>query len=276
MTEKQLRETRAAWDEIAAGFDEHTTPLTIPFAEAVLQRVDLRPGMRFLDVAAGSGALGLPAARLGAEVVATDVSPVMVERLEARARDEGLTTLEARVMDGGALDLADDSFDVAGSQNGVSVFPEFERGLGELVRVTRPGGRVLLAAFGPPAEATFITTFVGALQATVPAFDGLPMDPPPLPFQVADPGTLRAHLADAGLADVGVDAVTWEMEFRSAGHLWDVVVNSNPIGAAMVADLTGEQRTAVERALDERLRERAGGSGPAVLPTRMNVATGTK
>ena len=81
MTETPLDETRAAWDEIAAGFDEHVTSLAIPLAEEALRRVDLRPGMRVLDVAAGSGAFGLVAARLGAEVLATDISPAMVERL---------------------------------------------------------------------------------------------------------------------------------------------------------------------------------------------------
>jgi len=59
--------------------------------------------MRFLDVAAGTGALSIPAARLGAQVMATDISPAMVKRLNARAREEGLPNLDARVMDGLAL-----------------------------------------------------------------------------------------------------------------------------------------------------------------------------
>ena len=59
------------------------------WANEGLRRADLRPGMRFLDVAAGSGALSIPAARLGAQVLAADMSPVMLERLKARARKPG-------------------------------------------------------------------------------------------------------------------------------------------------------------------------------------------
>lgn len=276
MTAKELRETQAAWDEVAAGFDEYTTPLTISFAEMALDRVDLGPGVRFLDVAAGSGALSIPAARLGAEVVATDVSPAMVELLAARARNEDLADLEARVMDGHALEFEDDTFDVSASQNGVSLFPDMQRGLREMVRVTKPGGQVLVLAFGPPTEAEFLVFFMGAMQATIPGFDGLPVDPPPLPFQVADPEELRARFADAGLNDIHVDTETWEMEFQSSTHLWDVVVNSNPIAAALVADLSREQIAEVQTALDIKLRERSGGSGPAVLTTRMNIGIGTK
>ena len=276
MTAKEFRETQAAWDEIAAGFDEYATPLTISFAEAALQRVDLRPDMRFLDVAAGSGALSIPAARLGAEVVATDISPAMAELLTARARNEDLATIEAHVMDGHALEFDDDTFDVSASQNGVSLFPDMQRGLREMVRVTKPGGRVLTLAFGPPTEAEFLTFFMGAMQAAIPGFDGLPMDPPPLPFQVADPEKLRTELVDAGLNDIRIDTDTWDTEFQSATHLWNVVVNSNPIAVSLVGDLSKEQIAEVQKALDTKLRERSGGSGPAVLTTRMNIGIGTK
>ena len=89
---------RDAWDEIAGGYDEFVTPTHMWLANEGLRRVGLRSGMRFLDVAAGSGALSVPAARLGAQVLSTDMSPVMLNKLEARARKEGLN-LETRVID---------------------------------------------------------------------------------------------------------------------------------------------------------------------------------
>ena len=71
------------------------------------------PGMRFLDVAAGSGALCIPAARLGAGVLATDSPRRCSTLLARRASDEELN-IETRVMDGHALELEDGSFDMAG------------------------------------------------------------------------------------------------------------------------------------------------------------------
>src|SRR5687767_15517705 len=79
----------AAWDAIAAGYDEFVTPTHMWLGDEGLRRAGLRPGMRFLDVAAGTGALSLPAARLGARVLSTDLPPVILEPLAARARRDG-------------------------------------------------------------------------------------------------------------------------------------------------------------------------------------------
>ena len=98
-------QTRNAWDEIASGYDQFVTPSHNSLAEKTLRLAGLRSGMHFLDVAAGTGALSLPAARLAAQVVATDISPVMIQRLNARALEEGLSNLEGYVMDGHNLDL---------------------------------------------------------------------------------------------------------------------------------------------------------------------------
>jgi ubiquinone/menaquinone biosynthesis C-methylase UbiE len=270
-----IEQIRGAWNSIAGGFDEFVTPKTLVLGEEVMRRLELRPGMRLLDVAAGSGGLSIPAARVGAEVVATDLAPAMIERLTARAHAEGLSTLRGRAMDGHALELDDDAFDVAVSLNGVSLFPDMARGLAELVRVTRPGGRVVIVAFGPINTIEFITFFTSAVQAAVPGAIPLPTDPPPLPFQAADPDVLRERLATAGLRDVRVDTITWETEFDSVQHLWRVFTASNPIGAQMVAGLSDEQRVEVTQVLEGMLRERSAGAPGAVLRAEVNIGIGT-
>ncbi len=267
---------RDQWERIAAGYDDHVTPLHLAMADDPLDRVGLRAGMRVLDVAAGSGALSIPAARRGAKVVATDIAPTMIDRLVRRAQAHGLADVDARVMDGCDLEFDDGSFDVAASQNGVSSFPDLARGLRELVRVTRPGGRVLIVALGPPPRAEFLSFFTAAMQAVVAHFRGLSMDPPPLPFQVADPETLGTQLSGAGLRDVTVEPCTWTMAIGTSSQLWEVVTHSSPSGAELVADLTDEQRDAVREVLDGMLREQAGGHRAPVLTARMNVGIGRR
>src|SRR4026208_1694284 len=82
--------TLEAWDHIAPGYDRTNTPTQIWLGNEALQRAGLRFGSRFLDVAAGSGALSIPAARIGATVVAVDHSKIMLELLEKRANQESL------------------------------------------------------------------------------------------------------------------------------------------------------------------------------------------
>lgn len=266
-----------AWDAIAAEYDRFVTSRGRTLATEALGLAGLRAGDRFLDVAAGSGGLSLPAARLGAGVVATDWSPGMIERFEARAREEGFPEAEGRVMDCHALDFADDSFDVTGSMFGVMLVPDQPQALREMVRVTRPGGRVLLIGFGDPKHFEALQFFLGGIRSVVPDFEGLPNDPPPLEFQVSDPAELRRRLRDAGLQDVEVHTGHEErLEMRSGQDLWDWCLGSNPIPGMLVSDLTEEQKAAVQHALDERIAERADGRDAAILTAALNIGVGTK
>jgi ubiquinone/menaquinone biosynthesis C-methylase UbiE len=272
------QDTRAAWDSIAAGYDEFVTAPGMPSAEDGLRRAGIRAGMRVLDVACGSGALGIPAARLGAQVLAVDQSPKMLERLQARARQEALSNIECRVMDGTALQVEDDSFDIAASQFGVMLFPEMPRGINEMARVTKPGGRVLMIVYDAPQKLDFFTFFVAAIRAALPDFSGPPHDPPPLPFQLQDPAKLRRELENAGLKDIRVEPGAEKLTLPSGKALWDWLINSNPIVDGVLAELklTQEQTETVQRALERGIRERAGGSGPAVLSNPVHIGIGRK
>ena len=265
-----------AWSAIAEGYDRYVAPQEADLANEGLRLAGLQAGQRFLDVAAGTGGLSLPAARLGAQVVASDWSPAMIERFQARVREEGLPDAEGRVMDCHALDLPDDSFDVTGSQFGVMLVPDQPRALREMVRVTKPGGHVLLIAYSDPSELEFLHWFVAALKAVAPEFPGIPDDPPPLEFQVADPDVLRQRLTDAGLKDVRVERTAERPAFTSGQELWDWLYHGNPIAEMLVGDLTDQQRDTMRQVLGGMLRERADSSGKAVLENAVHIGIGTK
>ena len=265
-----------AWDSIADGYDRFVAPQEEELANEALKLVGLKPGEHFLDVAAGTGGLALPAARLGATVLATDWAPAMIERLQSRADAEQLRNVTSNVMDCHALALPDDAFDVTGSQFGVMLVPGQGQALKEMVRVTKPGGRVLLVAYGYPQDLEFLQFFISALVAVVPDFPGIPDDPPPLEFQVADPDVLRRRLVDAGLKNVQVVATTERPVFESGQQMWDWVLYGNPIPGMLVADLTEEQKARLRGVLDGMLRERAGTDGHTVLRNAVNIGVGTK
>ncbi len=267
-----------AWDAIAAGYAEHVAPGEQSLSAAALGLVGLTPGEKFLDVAAGPGGLGLAAARLGATVLATDWAPQMVAQFESRVRSEGLPDASARVMDAHALDLQDNRFDMTGSQFGVMLVPDQAQALSEMVRVTKPGGRVLLIAYGSPAEFDALRFFVAALQTVVPDFAGLP-DPPPLEFQVADPDVLRERLVAAGLRDVRVDTTQQErLELSTGQEAWDWMVFSNPITEMILEDVgvSEADRARMRAALEMMIRDRATADGVAVLTAPINIGWGRK
>ncbi len=267
-----------AWDQIAAGYAEHVAPGEQALSVAALRLVGLSPGEELLDVAAGPGGLGLAAARLGATVLAIDWAPLMVAQFGARAQSEGLTNATARVMDAHALDLEDDRFDVTGSQFGVMLVPDQMVALREMVRVTKPGGRVLIVAYGSPQEFEALQLFIDALQSVAAGFEGLP-DPPPLEFQTADPDILRQRLVAAGLRDVQVDTSHQErLELTAGRDLWDWMSFSNPITGILLDgfDVSTADRGRMRAALDEMVRRRADETGVAVLTAPLNIGWGRK
>jgi SAM-dependent methyltransferase len=201
----------------------------------------------------------------------------MLELLAARARSEGLR-IENKIMDGHALELADSSFDIAGSQFGVMLFPDMPKGIREMARVVKPGGRVLMTVYGDPHKIDFLSFLIGAIQSVRPDFTGLPLDPPPLPFQLQDPKRLHEELTAAGLKAIRVETITESTEFRSGQDLWDWLVFSNPIVETVLGslNLTHDERGVVQLTLDRMVRERAGGHRPAKLTNPINIGIGTK
>jgi SAM-dependent methyltransferase len=122
-----------------------------PAAEAACDAAAVSAGQEVLDVAAGDGNFALLAAREGATVVASDLSPGMVERGRARsqAEDYGIEWVEADVED---LPFDDGRFDCVGSVFGAMIAPQPRRAAEEMFRITRPGGTVVMTAWTPDSK----------------------------------------------------------------------------------------------------------------------------
>ena len=130
-----------------------------PLGPALVEATGIRPGVRVLDVAAGSGNISLPAAATGAAVVSTDLTPELLRRSQARAKARGLT-IDYREANAQALPFGNGEFDVVMSAIGVQFAPDQQRAAAELVRVCRPGGTIGVISWTPEG-------FFGRMLATI-------------------------------------------------------------------------------------------------------------
>ncbi|MGC5078109.1 class I SAM-dependent methyltransferase [Agrococcus sp. DT81.2] len=174
MDDQELKaKHRAMW---ASG--DYTTMVEtflLPLGPRLVQAAGIGPGMRVLDVAAGTGNASLPAAAAGARVTASDLTPELLDAGRRRAEAAGLQ-LDWVQADAEHLPFEDASFDVVMSSIGVMFAPHHQAAADELVRVCTPGGTLALLSWTPEG-------MLGALFRTMKPFSPPPppgAQPPPL------------------------------------------------------------------------------------------------
>jgi ubiquinone/menaquinone biosynthesis C-methylase UbiE len=176
--------------------------------ETLCEALDLRSGMRVLDVAAGNGNASLAAARRWCEVVSTDYVPALLERGRMRATAEGLQ-LQFQEADAEALPFPDASFDAVLSTFGVMFTADHARAAAELLRVTKRGGKIGMANWTPPG-------FIGQIFKVI----GRHVAPPPGAKSPALWGTREAlaELFHADSASIKLAERTFTFRYRSPKH----------------------------------------------------------
>ncbi len=161
------------WGSAAAGWRKNHETLrqtTAPVTEKMLSLAAVAPGQRVLDIACGSGEPAIPAAKIvgtAGSVLATDISPEMIEVAREKAKEQGITNIEFRLVDGEELDVEPNSFDAVTCRWGIMFMPEPVRCLKQAHRALKPGGRICAAVWGPMERNPFFTVPMGVLRQHV-------------------------------------------------------------------------------------------------------------
>jgi ubiquinone/menaquinone biosynthesis C-methylase UbiE len=231
---------RAMW--ASGDYPDMVETFLLPLGPRLVEACGIGPGNVVLDVAAGTGNASIPAAKAGADVTASDLTPELFDAGRARAEHEGLT-LEWVEADAERLPFEDGSFDVVMSSIGAMFAPHHQEVADELVRVCRPGGTIGLLSWTPDG-------MIGALFRTMG-----PFAPPPPPG--AQPAPLWG--SEDHVRELFGDRVEWRMleremlEITAFAHPRDYGEHFKARYGPTIAARANASKTGREAAFDEAL-----------------------
>lgn len=245
--------------------------------ETMLDMAGIGNGSHVLDVAAGAGDQTMVVAgRVGpsGRVLATDLSPSILEFAATRAREAGFDNVATRVLDGESLaDLEAESFDAVISRVGFIYFPDQQRALAGMRHVLKTGGRVAAMVYSTADKNGFFSVPVSIIRrrANLPA----PLPGQPGPFSLGNPDVLRQAFLEAGFKDVTVEVVDAPLKVESATHCLRFEKESFGALHQMLSGLSAEEKDQAWHEVEEGLREFENGDG-FTGPCELVIAAGTK
>ncbi|HSP55160.1 MAG TPA: methyltransferase domain-containing protein [Dehalococcoidia bacterium] len=274
------QQQREYWAKAAAGWrlnDERMRKGTAPMTERMIALAGIAPGMRVLDLASGNGEPGLPIAHVvGASgyVLLSDQSSEQLDFAREKAEAQGLANVEFRVADAEEIEVDDGAFDVVTCRCGLMFLPEPIRAMRVAHAALRPGGRVVVAVWGPPQLNPFYTLAYTVLMKYC---DAKPPDVGQCPgiFAFAERSRLAALLSEAGFRDIALeDLELWPTDYESGEAYWQAAQLSGPVSRE-IGKLAAEAKEQLRRELIDAV---TGGnpSGPVRIKGYALLAAGTK
>lgn len=214
------------WGAIADAYSDAFERLTSQFADHVVNRLSPKTGDSVIDVGAGTGAFSLAAAKQGADVLATDFAPGMVEHIQQRIDRELIHNLQAQVMDGQALAAADASYDVSVAILSLIFFPDIDKGFSELRRVLKPGGRCAVVCWDSPEHFDLMRLLKQSIETAVPEFE-MPTQTPVWARMVGEQ-SLAEGFRSAGFEDIETETIDGLLTLDSVEEFWSAFIASSP------------------------------------------------
>jgi len=259
------RASHAVWDAMAAGWDDrhvYFEETAQPVTERMLERLAPAEGQTILDLAAGTGVVGLAAAPLvgpTGRVIVSDFAEAMVDVARRHAADSGLDNVECRVLDAERLDLPDEAVDGVLCRWGYMLMPEPATALAETRRVLRRGGRLVCSVFGGPEQNPWAALPSRLLQ------ERGHMRPPeagaPGILALADRDRLRGLFEDAEFVNPQIEEIEFSWPFTDADDYWDFLLRVAGAIAMVLDRLDEDERMRVREQISERLAPFEGAGG---------------
>jgi len=272
--------TRQQWDTAAEAWHRWAPLLSRwlgPATETMLDMCEITDGSRVLDVAAGAGEQTLAVARRvgdSGHVLATDLSPNILEFAAETCRLGGHSNVSTQVMDGENLQaLEAEPFDAVISRVGLIYFPDQLKALNGMKQKLKTGGKVADMVYSTAQTNPFFSIPVSIIRrrANLPA----PMPGQPGPFSLGGEGTLESVFAQAGFRNIEVTRIDAPVRVASAAECLQFEQESFGALHQLMSGLTNAEQDGTWDEIEQALGEFEEG-GQFVGPCEMLVAVGTK
>lgn len=280
MSQVLVKDTLQEWQETAAYWTKHHNTIRTMFApltRALIKQAHIVKGESVLDVAGGAGEPSLTIAQavgpLGF-VMCTDPIAEMLASAEEEALRRGLENVQFLPCTADSLPFKNDLFDVAVSRLGVMFFPDPLAGLREMLRVTKPGGRIALAVWDRSDVNPYSYLVTQVVSRYVPSS---PLDPDaPDAFRFAEAGKLAAILKRAGAIDVNECVVKFDIAAPiSLDEFWAFRSEISEILREKLRTLSVDEKERIANEVKHAVREFFPG-GHMRFPAQMIIVSGTK
>jgi ubiquinone/menaquinone biosynthesis C-methylase UbiE len=244
--------------------------------DTMLEMAGIIEGHHVLDVAAGAGEQSLSAAgKVGPSgfVLATDISPAILDLAKKMALESGYQNMETRVMDGENLSLPDASFDAVISRVGLIYFPDQQRALKEMLRVLKPGGTMAAIVYSTADKNKFFSIPVSIIRnrAKLPP----PLPGQPGPFSLGAEGVIEAAFTKAGFTNVSSVLVPSPLLLPTAKFCVEFQKESFGALHQMMSSLPDAEKQSVWDEIEHDLKQFETGHG-FTGPCEMIVAVGSR
>jgi len=250
------------WETAAAGWEserDRMRQVSAPVTDWLLDHLELRPGLTVLELAAGTGDVGIRVAETLAghgRVILSDRAAAMVEAAGRWVTERGASGIELRVLDAESLDLPDAAVDRVVCRFAYMLVPDRGAAFAETRRVLRPGGRVAFAVWAGRERNDWATTLWDVLESRAPLPPARPGGPGM--FALADRRVVEETLASAGLEPQAVEEIPVEWRYADFADYWRTAAAMNgsltqllpTLPEAERADLAAAVRDAIERFRD--------------------------
>ena len=242
-SEEANERVRAAYNLAAGEFDDAPLGFWDRAGRRTVERLELAPGNRVLDVCCGTGSTAIPAARAVGRfgtVLGIDLSDRLLELAAAKATAAGLTNIQFRREDVSRLRFPRESCDAVICQFGIFQLPDMVAGARLLWNLVAPGGALAITTWGPKVHQPVRAAIWDAVRARRPDL----ADPNSPASRVGTESRLRGLFVEAGIPEPSVEAERTVLPLRSADEFWTTLMGS---GNRRVIEALGTQAAAVRQ-----------------------------